>query len=453
MGRRLARGSLRRRREIDPRFNTVEGHATSIGNIDEAGGSVATRSQRVWVAPSSGFLTRLDPERRGSCSRSTRTVPPADRARAGCAWFTDFSANTVTRLDLATDLLTPIAVPRPERNRRRGQGGLGRRHARRQGRSHRSRTRSPTNTVPVGASRSASQSAVARSGSPTAATGRSCASTRPRRRVATRSRRRQPSGRRDLGRARVGDRPERRRRPLGDGRRGRDVARDRSERRGLDGHRAGLSPRIVGAALRHLREAPQLPRPGRAAGSQARARGRAVAAGALRATGRRTPSRSARGSASRRRRTSRSRPRRSSTIERSLNPRMHEPAVTNGSRRTSSARPTWPARRRTSPASSPAATGSRSGVVRPRTSSARHRAAVLLRGAAGHSDRSERPPCRPFGRPVLRRVLRPRAGNRAEAEPELPRQPAPSARAGSSSLSASPRTRPSARSRGALQTS
>ena len=141
-------------REIDPRFNTVEGHATSIGNIDEAGGSVATRSQRVWVAPSSGLLTRLDPRTARKLQQIDPNGGPSGIALGpDAAWFTDSSANTVTRLDLATDLLTPIAVGHGPSGIAVGAGSVwvadtlddkvvridpG--------------TRSATNTVPVGAS-------------------------------------------------------------------------------------------------------------------------------------------------------------------------------------------------------------------------------------------------------------------------------------------------------------
>ncbi len=98
-------------REIDPRFNTPARRVASIGNIDEAGGSVAARSQRVWVAPSSGLLTRLDPRTARKLQQVDPNGGPSGIALGPDAvWFTDSSANTVTRLDLATHLPTPIAV-------------------------------------------------------------------------------------------------------------------------------------------------------------------------------------------------------------------------------------------------------------------------------------------------------------------------------------------------------
>ena len=51
--------------------STTIGPAVRIGNVVPGGpGAVAAHGNTVWVAPSSGLLTRLDRRRRGSCTRS-----------------------------------------------------------------------------------------------------------------------------------------------------------------------------------------------------------------------------------------------------------------------------------------------------------------------------------------------------------------------------------------------
>ena len=99
-------------RQIDPRFNTVSGR-TSIGTVAPGDiGSVAADGQRVWVAPSSGLLTRLNP----TTARKVQQVDP-NAGPTGVAigpdavWVTDSFAGTVTRVD-PTGLLTPFGVGR-----------------------------------------------------------------------------------------------------------------------------------------------------------------------------------------------------------------------------------------------------------------------------------------------------------------------------------------------------
>ena len=65
----------------------------------------------VWIAPSSGLLSRLDP-RTGQIAhrdRSERRHRSSVAIGAGAVWITDSDANSVTRID-PTGLLTPIAV-------------------------------------------------------------------------------------------------------------------------------------------------------------------------------------------------------------------------------------------------------------------------------------------------------------------------------------------------------
>ena len=96
--------------QIDPQFDTIAS-TRRIGNVVPGGpGSVATRGTAVWVAPSSGLLSRVSP-------RTARVVqqvdpnagPTAVAIGAGAVWVTDSDANTVTRID-PTGLLTPITV-------------------------------------------------------------------------------------------------------------------------------------------------------------------------------------------------------------------------------------------------------------------------------------------------------------------------------------------------------
>ena len=97
---------------IDPEFNSF-GPVTADRDIPaEGAGAVAAQGSSVWVAPSTGLLTRLnavtgagDPGRH----RSERQ-PGRDRDHCdGAIWLTDSDANEVVRVD-PTGLLTPIPV-------------------------------------------------------------------------------------------------------------------------------------------------------------------------------------------------------------------------------------------------------------------------------------------------------------------------------------------------------
>ena len=143
---------------------------------------MASRGNDVWVAPSAGLVSRLDPETARVTQRIDPNAGPAAIAvGADATWVTDSDANTVVRID-PTGVLTPIGVgnrpsalavgagavwvantlagtrhadrshhpgrhdddpgrPGAERNRRRRGGGLGREQRRRHGHPHRSRRR------------------------------------------------------------------------------------------------------------------------------------------------------------------------------------------------------------------------------------------------------------------------------------------------------------------------
>ena len=97
-------------RRIDPRFDSV-GKRVLVDNVVPGGaGSVAALGNTVWVAPSSGLLSRFNP---GS-ARVVQQVDPnagptAVAVGAGAVWVADSDSNTVSRVD-PTGLLTPIPV-------------------------------------------------------------------------------------------------------------------------------------------------------------------------------------------------------------------------------------------------------------------------------------------------------------------------------------------------------
>ena len=97
-------------RRIDPQFDTVA-QKIRIGNVVPGGsGSAAAFGRTVWIAPSSGLLTRLEPHSgRVVQTIDPNTGPTAVAAGAGATWVTDTAAGTVTRVD-PTGLVTPIAV-------------------------------------------------------------------------------------------------------------------------------------------------------------------------------------------------------------------------------------------------------------------------------------------------------------------------------------------------------
>jgi YVTN family beta-propeller protein len=97
---------------IDPQFDTVA-QKTRLANVVPGGpDSVATLGDAVWVAPSSGLVSRLDPRTGRVGQTIDANANPADVAvGAGAVWITDTDANTVTRIG-PTGLLTPIEVGR-----------------------------------------------------------------------------------------------------------------------------------------------------------------------------------------------------------------------------------------------------------------------------------------------------------------------------------------------------
>ena len=94
---------------IDPQFDAV-GATQRLGNVVVGGpGAVAAQDATVWVAPSSGLLTQLDPAGRVVRQIDPNSGPGAIGVGDGAVWVTDSEADNVTRVD-PTGLLTPITV-------------------------------------------------------------------------------------------------------------------------------------------------------------------------------------------------------------------------------------------------------------------------------------------------------------------------------------------------------
>ena len=411
-----------------PQFDTVSG-ATSIGNVVPGGpGSVAARGTTVWVAPSSGLLSRLDPTERSRADGSIPNAGPAAVAvGAGAIWVADSEANTVTRVD-ATGLLTPIAVGHgPTAIAVGGGRRLGRRLARRRRRPHRPEHASRDDDDPgrAGPRRDRRRRRLGLGREQRRRHRHAHRSRRRKRR--RRSGRRQPAGHRRRGRPRLGDR-----RPADDrepaGRAGRDGARRVGD--GLDSMDPALAydPESGSSSTPPARSSSTTRTSRLRGGSRLVPEVARVAADPL-ADGKTYTFTIRKGF---RFSPPSDEPVTAQTfkyaIERSLSPTMKGPA--QGFWATSSApRRTWPARRRTSRASSRAETRCRSGSWRRlRTSSHGLRVPFFCAVPIGT-------PLDPKGvrksslrRPLLRRVLHARAGRRAEAQPELPREPPPSAR-------------------------
>jgi YVTN family beta-propeller protein len=95
---------------IDPQFDAL-GSTLKVGNVVPGGSAtLAARGDSVWVAPSSGLLTRLD-ETTGQVVGQVdpNASPTAIAVSLGAVWVTDTEADNVIRVD-PTGLLTPIPV-------------------------------------------------------------------------------------------------------------------------------------------------------------------------------------------------------------------------------------------------------------------------------------------------------------------------------------------------------
>ena len=91
-------------------FDTF-GTVARIGNVVPGGlGAIATHGNSVWVAPSTGLLTRLDGTTGKPAGHVDPNASPAGIAIGeGATWLTDTDANNVVRVD-PSGLPTPIGV-------------------------------------------------------------------------------------------------------------------------------------------------------------------------------------------------------------------------------------------------------------------------------------------------------------------------------------------------------
>jgi YVTN family beta-propeller protein len=95
---------------IDPEFDSF-GSPVQIGNVIPSGpGAIAAHGAAVWVAPSTGLLTRLSAATGRVQQQVDPNASPAGIAIGeGAIWLTDPESGNVVRVD-PTGLLTPIAV-------------------------------------------------------------------------------------------------------------------------------------------------------------------------------------------------------------------------------------------------------------------------------------------------------------------------------------------------------
>jgi YVTN family beta-propeller protein len=98
-------------RRIDPQFDTLAPNKIPIANVVPGGpGAAAALGKTVWIAPSSGLLSRVDPR----TGRVVKTIDPSAAPTAvavgrDAVWVADSDAGTVTRVD-SSGLLTRITV-------------------------------------------------------------------------------------------------------------------------------------------------------------------------------------------------------------------------------------------------------------------------------------------------------------------------------------------------------
>ena len=109
---------------IDPEFDALSG-GRRIGNVIPSGpGVVAAQGKSVWVAPSTGLLTRLNAVTGEVVQQVDPNASPAGIAIGdGAVWLSDTEADNVVRVD-PTGLLTPIAVGNGPTGITVGAGGV-----------------------------------------------------------------------------------------------------------------------------------------------------------------------------------------------------------------------------------------------------------------------------------------------------------------------------------------
>lgn len=110
---------------IDPAFDALVA-GVRIGSVVPAGpAAIAARGSTVWVAPSSGLLTRVDADTEKVTKRFDPSSSPAGIAITGdgAVWLTDSEADEVVRVD-RTGLRTDIPVGNTPTSIAAGAGGV-----------------------------------------------------------------------------------------------------------------------------------------------------------------------------------------------------------------------------------------------------------------------------------------------------------------------------------------
>lgn len=95
---------------VDPEYDTIDKTARIDNVITDGPASVSAVGDSVWVAPSTGLLTRLDAST-GAVEQELdpNASPDGIALGEGAVWLTDTEADTVVRVD-PTGVLTPIPV-------------------------------------------------------------------------------------------------------------------------------------------------------------------------------------------------------------------------------------------------------------------------------------------------------------------------------------------------------
>lgn len=95
---------------IDPQFDTVKRTARLTNLVPGSPAEIAAHGRSLWVAPSSGLLTRLNPRTGRAINKLDPNNSPAGIAvGAGAVWTTDNQADNVTQVD-STGLTSSAAV-------------------------------------------------------------------------------------------------------------------------------------------------------------------------------------------------------------------------------------------------------------------------------------------------------------------------------------------------------
>ena len=111
-------------RAIDPQFDTI-GSPTRISTVVTGDqGALAARGDTLWVAPSSGELTRLDPVTGSTIAHlDPNGGPTGIGVGADAVWVSDSEANNVIRVD-STGVVNPIPVGNGPSGIAAGNGGV-----------------------------------------------------------------------------------------------------------------------------------------------------------------------------------------------------------------------------------------------------------------------------------------------------------------------------------------